>query len=268
VPAPPDGFTPALASVVLEGSASRRTVAAGLMQLTCRGLISFREEPMPVIRRSGIAVTTMSRRERALPDPERRLMEAIKIMGGHRRYVDSALLGALSDAFGAYTRSLDAIAAQQGWVRASPDVTIRRWRRLAGAEFLAGLFLLGWLSRLVSDAVDPWGVFFVGLGLAASGVVTFFVSGAMPVRTLDGARLAAMLKAYRRTLQATIAQARSLAQVVDARPLPWVYTAEEEVAWAVAFGLDRDVDRLLDQSLEVSETGGWPKGLRDWFSIV
>jgi hypothetical protein len=52
------------------------------------------------------------------------------------------------------------------------------------------------------------------------------------------------------------------------RPLPWVGTPTEQIAWAVAFNLDRQIDSLLSQSLEVSQAGGWPTGIRDWFSII
>ena len=80
--------------------------------------------------------------------------------------------------------------------------------------------------------------------------------------------LGAMLSGYRRTLEATIARSQSLEQVVTEKPLPWVSTPSQEIAWAVAFDLDRQIDGLLSQSLEVSETGGWPKGIRDWFSML
>jgi hypothetical protein len=99
-------------------------------------------------------------------------------------------------------------------------------------------------------------------------VVTYFISGVMPSRTSTGAMLAAMLNAYRRTLKASIARAKSLQQVVLEKPLPWVSTPAAEIAWAVAFNLDREIDGLLSQSLEVSETGGWPAGIRDWFSLL
>ncbi|HEX7592526.1 MAG TPA: hypothetical protein VF375_11290 [Candidatus Limnocylindrales bacterium] len=101
-----------------------------------------------------------------------------------------------------------------------------------------------------------------------AGAVTFLFSAAMPARTTEGAKLAGWLSAYRRTLKATIAQAKSLQQVVEMKPLPWVGTPSKEIAWAVAFGLDRQVDSLLSQSLEVSQTGGWPTGLSDWISII
>jgi hypothetical protein len=101
-----------------------------------------------------------------------------------------------------------------------------------------------------------------------AGATTFFVSTAMPARTGEGAQLAGWLSAYRRTLEATISQAESLEQVVEMKPLPWVGTPTEEIAWAVAFGLDRQIDSLLSQSLEVSQAGGWPTGIRDWFSVI
>jgi hypothetical protein len=32
--------------------------------------------------------------------------------------------------------------------------------------------------------------------------------------------------------------------------------------------LERQIDGLLSHSLEVSDAGGWPSGIRDWFSIL
>jgi hypothetical protein len=271
MPSPPPDFTPALASVVLAGNASRRTIAAGLMDLASRDLIAFLPEAVPVGSRAGIGLTVRPPHVE-LPAPEAGLYAAIAGEARALGYISALFLGSLNGAFGEFTKALDRVAVQRGWAHASPGALIRKWRIVAGVEVVAGLILLGWLSTLLSIWTDEnsvgMGVALVGVAAAVAGALTYLVSGWMPARTRDGAMLAAMLIAYRRTLKATIAQAQSLDQVVAMKPLPWVGTPTEEIAWAVAFGLDRQIDRLLSQSLEVSEVGGWPTGLRDWFSIL
>ena len=113
------------------------------------------------------------------------------------------------------------------------------------------LILIGWISSLFGASAGVRDIDFgiVGVGAAVAGAITYLVSGSMPART-EGAKLAAMLNAYRRTLEAAIVQANSLEQVVVMRPLPWVGSPTEEIAWAVAFNLDRQIDSLLSQSLE------------------
>ena len=46
--------------------------------------------------------------------------------------------------------------------------------------------------------------------------------------------------------------------------LPWVRTAEEAAAWAVAFGLNEQIDRAFDRSLRAS---GSDLSDKDWYSI-
>jgi hypothetical protein len=270
MPSPPPDFTPALASVVMHGSATRTTVSAGLMDLASHELIAFRPEPAAVGHRAGLDLTPHQPRKLDLPAPEATLYTSIRSVMGKPGHLDSILLGSLSHAFGEFTAALDEVAVQRGWLHARPGRLIHRWRILAGLEVCVGLILAGWISRspAVSSDIEAIGVAALGLGTVFAGAATFVVSGWMPARTEDGAMLAAMLDAYRRTLEATIAQAKTLEQVVVMRPLPWVGTPAEEIAWSVAFGLDRQIDGLLTQSLEVSESGGWPTGVRDWFSVI
>jgi len=270
MPSPPPDLTPAMASLVLHGNASRRTVSAGLMDLASHGLIAFRAEVAPIGHRAGLGLTPRRPLHLHLPKPEADLYASISATMGESEYLSAIFLGTLSGAFAIFTRALDEVAVERGWLHARPGDLIRRWRVLAGMEFVVGIVLLGWISRLFegSTALSPIDVGIVGLGAATAGAITYLVSGSMPARTEEGAALAAMLNAYRRTLEATIAQAQSLEQVVVMRPLPWVGTPTEEIAWAVAFDLDRQIDSLLSQSLEVSDAGGWPKGIRDWFSVL
>ena len=270
MPSPPADFTPALASLVMQGNASRRTVSAGLMDLASHGLIAFRAEPAAIGHRAGLELTPQRPRDPNLPAPEAALYRSISATMGKPGRLSSLFIGTLSGAFVDFTRALDQVAVERGWLHARPGDLIHKWRILAGAEVVLGLILVGWLSRsfLVSIGFGEIDLAIVGIGAVIAGAITYLVSGLMPARTEDGAMLAAMLNAYRRTLKAAIGQAQSLEQLVVMRPLPWVGTPTEEVAWAVAFDLDRQIDGLLSQSLEVSEAGGWPMGIRDWFSIL
>ncbi len=274
MPSPPPDFTPALASVMLAGRATRRTIMAGLMTLASEDLICFRPEPSPIGHRAGLDLTVHRPRHVDLPDPESTLYGAIRDAVQRLGPINSLALVELKGAFAEFTRTLDVTAVARGWVRKRPGATIHAWRILAGVEVVFGA-LVGWVAASLASATIPessWpvggAVAAVGIGAFGAGVITFVVSGAMPVRTKDGAMLTAMLNAYRRTLIATIKQAKSLEQVVEMRPLPWVGTPTEEIAWGVAFNLERQIDSLLGQSLEVSEVGGWPTGIRDWFSII
>jgi hypothetical protein len=274
MPSPPPDFTPALASVVIDGRASRRTISAGLMTLASENLITFVPEPSPIGHRSGLDLAVHRPRNPHLPAPEAALYLAIRTTIEKSGPIRAIVLCVLSGAFADFTRALDETAVRRGWVQSKPGAVIRKWRILAAGEALTGLLMGGvsasWASTALPESSWPVAaaVSVVGLGILVAGVVTFAVSGAMPARTKEGAMLAAMLNAYGRTLEATIAQAQSLEQVVVMRPLPWVGTPTEEIAWGVAFGLDRQIDSLLGHSLEVSEAGGWPTGLRDWFSMV
>jgi hypothetical protein len=254
----------------MHGSASRQTISAGLIDLASKNLIAFRAEPSPVGHRAGLALTAHRPRHLHVPAPEAGLYASIAAAMPPSGYIAAIFLGSLSEAFGTFTSSLDKLAVERGWLRARPGALIHKWRILAGMEALCGVLLVGWIAPLAGMLIwlSQPSVAAVGLGAVVAGVVTFLVSGAMPARTSEGASLAAMLNAYRRTLKATIAQAATVEQVVFMAPLPWVGDPTSEIAWAVAFGLDREIDSLLSQSLEVSLSGGWPTGIRDWFSII
>lgn len=274
MPSPPTDFTPALASLVLKGRASRRTISAGLMTLASENLIVFVPEASPVGHRSGLDLAVHRPRNPHLPAPEAALYLAIRTSIENCGPIHAIDLGGLTGAFSEFTQALDETAVRRGWVRSKPGAAIRTWRILAAGQVLIGVLVGGVFASWVSSALpaSSWPVAMamsaVALGTLVAGIVTFVTSSAMPARTKRGTLLAAMLNAYRRTLQATIAQAASLEQVVVMRPLPWVGTPTEEIAWGVAFGLDRQIDGLLGRSLEVSEAGGWPSGLSDWFSMV
>jgi hypothetical protein len=64
-----------------------------------------------------------------------------------------------------------------------------------------------------------------------------------------------MLAAYRRTLQKTMEQARSMNQVVEQAQLEWLETPDQAVVWGVALGLQREVEEVLERSAEDARAG-------------
>jgi hypothetical protein len=90
----------------------------------------------------------------------------------------------------------------------------------------------------------------VGGAVVAGGLVILGLARSMPAVTLSGAMARAWLSAYRRTLEKTMAQARSMQQVVDEVQLPWLETPDQAVVWGLALGLEDEVERVLERTLD------------------
>ncbi len=84
--------------------------------------------------------------------------------------------------------------------------------------------------------------------------VMLFARG-MPSVTMPGAMIRAMLAAYRRTLEKTMEQARSMQQVVDDSGLDWLVTPDQAIVWGTALGLQGKVEDVLKRSLDDVEAG-------------
>jgi hypothetical protein len=80
--------------------------------------------------------------------------------------------------------------------------------------------------------------------------VILIIARSMPSVTMAGAMIRAMLAAYRRTLQKTMEQARSMQQVVETAGLPWLETPDQAVVWGTALGLQGEIEAVLQRSLE------------------
>ncbi len=165
---------------------------------------------------------------------------------------------------GGFDRTLERTAVARGWFREPPGQAIWRWRLIGLLElFVAGaVFFLA--LALPSD-----GLTLMGLGLAITGLMTLPGARVMPARTMAGAMIFAMLAAYRRTLQKTLDQARSMTQVIESRILPWLETPDQAVVWGVALGLHDNVQRVIARSVEDlragrgESTGAW---VPSWYS--
>jgi hypothetical protein len=89
----------------------------------------------------------------------------------------------------------------------------------------------------------------------------FVLARVMPQRTMSGAMVYAWLAAYRRTLEHTLAGARSMDDVVASHVLPWVETPDQAVVWGYALGLHHEVEDVLERSIETAREAG-ASGLR------
>ncbi len=87
----------------------------------------------------------------------------------------------------------------------------------------------------------------------------------MPAVTMSGAMIRAMLAAYRRTLQKTMAQARSMQQVVDEAGLDWLDTPDQAVVWGTALGLQGEIEGVLSRSLADVKAGRRRSGVVPYF---
>jgi hypothetical protein len=133
-----------------------------------------------------------------------------------------------------------------GWFTRRPSTLITRWSVLGiGEMVLGGLFVLGGFLIPMS------GLTLLGAATGVGGLVTWGIGQAMSQRTPNGAYVDAMLKAYRRTLQKTMEQARSMEQVVaDPTVKQLANTPDKAVVWGFALGLHDDVAAVLRRSLE------------------
>lgn len=262
MPAPPDGLTAATGALVYDGATSRRALTAALLDLASRGELAFEEQRSLLSKKVGILTEGV---EAATPeDAARRRLNARRPIAAAERYALEELrglapAGSVLDGddllkFGTKTGTFDAMledhAVSQGWFARPPRSVKLRWAGLGGAEIVAGVAV-----GVIGGALPIAGLVVVAGASIAAGIVTLIVARWMPARTMAGAMIRAMLAAYRRTLEKTMAQARSMQQVVDEAKLPWLETPDQALVWGVALGLQDMVQEVLSRSLEDLEGG-------------
>jgi len=265
VPAPPPNLTPATAALLLDGKATRRSLTTAMLDLAARGLLRFREEkgflgigPTKVGIDLAGATGTDSRdeyeRQRAGRQPlgPAEQLAYTKLVGvaGTDRYLEPDEMLAYGQAVARFDARLERHAADQGWFREPPTEAAGRWQLRATLVLIGGIAVLGGGFTIPSS-----GVVLVGGALIAAAIVLYALSGAMPARTKDGVLYLLQLRAYRRTLERTLATARSMDQVVAESLLDWLETPDRAVVWGVALGLGEEVERVLERSLEDLRAG-------------
>jgi hypothetical protein len=115
--------------------------------------------------------------------------------------------------------------------------------------------VLGVVALIVGFNVPSSGVVVIGGALIASSVVIVILSRSMPARTMPGAMVRAMLEAYRRTLEKTMAMARSMGEVARTSAIPLIESPDDAVVWGVALGLQSEVEQVLERTAQDLQSG-------------
>ena len=121
-----------------------------------------------------------------------------------------------------------------------PSKVVSRW---TGKGVL--VIIAGGIALFAGINVPIAGLVLIGVAAIAGGIVILGFARGMPSVTMPGAMIRAMLAAYRRTLQKTMAQARSMEQVVEDAGLDWLETPDQAVVWGTALGLQGEIEQVL-----------------------
>ena len=109
-----------------------------------------------------------------------------------------------------FDTALEDNAVAQGWFAERPSKVMSRWVVRGVLAAIAGGIAL-WLGATIPMS----GLVMLGGAAIAGGIVMMGFARSMPAVTMTGSMIVAMLHAYKRTLQKTMEQARSMQQVVD-----------------------------------------------------
>ena len=260
---PPRDLTPAAGAFVVNGGPNRRALTAAMLDLASRGEISFREESalLGLQKKVGIEVTPPAsdpveeaRRARngvrPLGPAERLAGVELKALASGDGYIEPDELLKFGTEVPKFNRALEAEVVRNGWFRESPSKATVRWVTRGSIAIVLGV-----LAFIAAQNLPSQGLTLIAIGLAAGGVVLVIMSRWMQAVTIPGAMIRAMLAAYRRTLEKTMAQARSMDQVVAESGLAWLETPDQAVVWGVALGLDKQVESVLERSLDDVRAG-------------
>jgi uncharacterized membrane protein YgcG len=266
IPAPPPGLTPAAGATVRDGQVSRRALTAASLDLAVRGLISFQAEDKKGLFATGqeIGIHTTDTitadpqeqariawaRRRPMDEGTTFLHRHLVSIGGGAHYVKPEEIVEFGKDVPGFERRVEDHCVAQGWFKERPAQVKGRWRGRGGLLFVVGILAVILGANLPSD-----GIALVGGALVASGVGLFVIAGVMPAVTREGSMIRAMLEAYKRTLEKTMAQARSMEQVVVASAIPLIESPDDAVAWGVALGLQDDVQRVLERTAQDVQAG-------------
>jgi uncharacterized membrane protein YgcG len=256
MPAPPDGLTPAMATLLMDDRTSNRTVSAAMVDLAARGLLQFKQDDQFLGKKTSIGITG---KDEPIGTPEVGLFSAVRTWAAADGFVPLTTARELAPAIRTLKSDLETLAVTKGWLTGRPTRVIGLWIGVAVVEVVAAIPLFYWTSQLGAS-----GGFLGGGALVVAAVITGVIAWFMPCRTQLGAMLRAMLAAYKRTLQYTMAQSTSMDEVVERKALPWVATPDAAMAWGVALGLNSDIERLLGRTLEASTASGRQMG---WYPI-
>jgi hypothetical protein len=135
--------------------------------------------------------------------------------------------------------------ADRKWMTERPGKVTERWRNRGVLAIVGGVIVAA-----IGIKIPISGLLVVGVAIGLAGIALSVIASWMPAVTMAGAMMRAMLAAYKRTLQKTMEQARSMQQVVDEAKLPWLETPDQAVVWGTALGLQSDIEHVLERTVE------------------
>lgn len=259
---PPAGMTPALATVVREGRATRHSLNVTLLEVASTGRIGFANLDNVSSARSdedadpetdpAIHLVDPGPAARDLPEISQDAYEVIRKLAGNEERLSRSRLWRLNDALAPTSERLEREAVRLGWLTREPTPVINRWMGFAGLWLAAALG-----AGVLSFVLPMSGLLLVAIGLGMGAVITFGFARAMSKRTTQGAYVDAMLSAYRRTLEKTLAQARSMNEVAaDETVRILADTPDKAVVWGIALGLHDRVRQVLERTLADAREAG------------
>jgi uncharacterized membrane protein YgcG len=268
MPAPPPDLTAASGAMIMDGHTSRRALTTAMLDLASRGLIVFREDAGGILGLGGhkvgidvhpapadAAVEAQRQRNarRPIGPAEQLALDRLETLGGSKEdaYITPEELPTFGSDVGAFDTALEVHVVERGWFAEKPSQVVTRW---VGRGILA--IIGGVIVAFLGLNIPFSGLTLIGGAAIVGGIFVIAVAQAMPAVTMPGAIIRAMLDAYRRTLQKTMAQARSMQQVVDEAGLKWLDTPDQAVVWGTALGLQSEIEGVLARSLEDIKTAG------------
>jgi uncharacterized membrane protein YgcG len=258
---PPADMTPPLATVVRQGRATQHSIDTTLMELASRGRIAFANldqvpkarsdaEPDPLLD-PAILVMADQADARPLATPEEMADRTIRQLAGGTDRLSRSSLWSLNGSLAPVRNLLDREALRLGWFAHLPGPAITRWTAIGIGELVLGIVV-----GLVGYSLPMSGATLLGVALALGGVTTAGFGQVMSKRTPNGAIVDGMLKAYRRTLQKTLEQARSMTEVVADETIHRLAdTPDKAVVWGFALGLHREVSEVIERNLADEREG-------------
>jgi uncharacterized membrane protein YgcG len=277
--APPPDLTPAMAALLLEKRTTTRAVAAGFTDLAARGLVTFGGGLAGSGSRLELGVAREPNSTAEVSGPEGVLYLALHAELVEWRAINPVGTVDLSAGIATFADMLEKTAVGRGWLYGEPSRIIERWTIVAVVEGLVGVAFsaLAALGSLLADSrsesypgllirqpplrVAVPGLLVLAGSLLLAAFVTWRMSRSMPSRTQEGERLRAMLLARKRALSDAFSRGTGMAGVVAEKALPWASSPDEIPAWAVAFGLNEEIDSILRKTVDASRSTA---GGTDW----
>ena len=260
MPAPPPDLTAASGAFVMEGRSTRRALTTAMLDLASRGLIAFREDRgllglgnkvgidvgPPKLDAAEEARRALNARRPIGPAEDWAMRELLELgTKSGEGFIEADKLPEFGTSVPLFDSKLESHVVDKGWMVDKPSKVIARWTVKGVLAIVAGAVAL-----IAGINVPISGLVLIGAATIAGGIVIVLFAQGMPSVTMPGAMIRAMLAAYRRTLQKTMDQARSMEQVVKESGLDWLETPDQAVVWGTALGLQGEIEQVLARSLE------------------